>query len=109
VFGGKDGAGWTIKFWYDAHRAYGVIGYALLFVIFALVFEKFMFDQLSKRLFKWRPAIDAVEVVEERFDAPAKAAIGAAATGATATNAALGSITLATEGPDDSRSDKDHG
>jgi ABC-type nitrate/sulfonate/bicarbonate transport system permease component len=105
VFGGKDGAGWTIKFWYDAHRAYGVIGYALLFVIFALVFEKFMFDQLSKRLFKWRPAVDAVDVVEERFDAPTKAAVGAA----TATGAALGSISLATEGPDDSRSDKDNG
>jgi hypothetical protein len=105
VFGGKDGAGWTIKFWYDAHRAYGVIGYALLFVIFALVFEKFMFDQLSKRLFKWRPAVDAADVVEERFDAPTKAAVGAA----TATGAALGSISLVTEGPDDSRSDKDNG
>lgn len=55
VFGGQDGAGWTIKFWYDAHRAYGVVGYALLFVIFALVFEKFLFDRLSKRFFRWRP------------------------------------------------------
>lgn len=98
VFGGQDGAGWTIKFWYDAHRAYGVIGYALLFVVFALIFEKFMFDQLSKRLFKWRPAVD-VEVVEERFDGPSKAAVKAAESAGTATGAALGSITLATEGP----------
>jgi NitT/TauT family transport system permease protein len=98
VFGGQDGAGWTIKFWYDAHRAYGVVGYALLFVIFALIFEKFMFDQLSKKLFKWRPAVDA-EVVEERFDGPAKAAVASAAAASTATGAALGSITLATEGP----------
>jgi len=98
VFGGQDGAGWTIKFWYDAHRAYGVVGYALLFVIFALVFEKFMFDQLSKKLFKWRPAVDA-EVVEERFDGTAKAAVASAAAASTATGAALGSITLATEGP----------
>lgn len=105
VFGGQDGAGWTIKFWYDAHRAYGVVGYALLFVIFALVFEKFMFDQLSKRLFRWRPSLDAVEVVEQQFDAPTKAAVGAA----TATGAALGSISLATEGPDNPRSDKDDG
>ena len=102
VFGGQDGAGWTIKFWYDAHRAYGVVGYALLFVIFALLFEKVMFDQLSKRLFKWRPAIDAAEVVEKRFDAPVEAAIGAAAAGATVTGAALGSISLATEGPRES-------
>lgn len=101
VFGGQDGAGWTIKFWYDAHRAYGVVGYALLFVIFALVFEKFMFDQLSKKLFKWRPSLDAVEVVEQQFDAPTKAAVGAA----TATGAALGSISLATEGPRDSTDD----
>lgn len=99
VFGGQDGAGWTIKFWYDAHRAYGVVGYALLFVIFALLFEKVMFDQLSKRLFKWRPAIDAGQVVEKRFDAPIEVAIGAAEAGATATGAALGSVSLATEGP----------
>lgn len=96
VFGGQDGAGWTIKFWYDAHRAYGVIGYALFFVIFALVFEKFMFDQLSKRLFKWRPSLDDVEVVEQQFDA--KASIGAAAAASTATGAALGSITMVTSG-----------
>ncbi|WP_214103561.1 ABC transporter permease [Acrocarpospora catenulata] len=59
VFGGQDGAGWTIKFWYDAHRAYGVIGYALLFVIFALFFEKFLFDRLSRRFFRWRPSANA--------------------------------------------------
>ena len=106
VFGGQDGAGWTIKFWYDAHRAYGVIGYALLFVIFALVFEKFMFDQLSKRLFKWRPEADAVEVVEERFDEPARAAVAAAETGATTNSAALGSITLVTHGVDEHLDDK---
>ena len=57
VFGGQDGAGWTIKFWYDAHRAYGVVGYAFLFVIFALIFEKFLFDRLSTGSSRWRPAV----------------------------------------------------
>ncbi|MHA6622161.1 ABC transporter permease [Pseudonocardia sp. DLS-67] len=66
VFGGQDGAGWTIKFWYDAHRAYGVIGYALLFVIFAIVFEKFLFDQLEKRLFRWRPPLEAAAAPKEQ-------------------------------------------
>jgi ABC-type nitrate/sulfonate/bicarbonate transport system permease component len=69
VFGGEDGAGWTIKFWYDAHRAHAVIGYALFFVIFALLCEKFLFDRLAARLFRWRPALDSVDVVEETFDA----------------------------------------
>ena len=98
VFGGQDGAGWTIKFWYDAHRSYGVVGYAMLFVIFALLVEKLLFDNLSKVIFKWRPAVDGGEVVEERFNPTAPAAVGAAAIGASTTTAALQSITQATGG-----------
>jgi ABC-type nitrate/sulfonate/bicarbonate transport system permease component len=112
VFGGQDGAGWTIKFWYDAHRAHGVIGYAMFFVIFALLFEKFMFDQLSRRLFKWRPSVDGVEVVEQEFDAPTKAAEAAGST----TSAALESINQTTLGTptkrelrEAKRRSKDHG
>lgn len=55
VFGGKDGAGWTIKFWYDAHRVNGVVAYALFFIIFALVLEKVVFGGIAARVFKWRP------------------------------------------------------
>jgi ABC-type nitrate/sulfonate/bicarbonate transport system permease component len=55
VFGGEDGAGWTIKFWYDAHRAQGIIGYALFFVIFALIVERLIFGRLSAHVFRWRP------------------------------------------------------
>ena len=112
VFGGQDGAGWTIKFWYDAHRAHGVIGYALFFVIFALLFEKFMFDRLSKILFKWRPAVDGLDVVEQEFDAPTKAAEAARST----TAAALESINQTTIGTPtrreqraEKRRSKDHG
>lgn len=104
VFGGQDGAGWTIKFWYDAHRAYGVVGYAFLFVIFALLFEKFLFDKLSERFFRWRPAASSGDVVEETFGAPA--ALGAVAAGATATNAALESIKEVTLGPPSAREDE---
>ena len=68
VFGGQDGAGWTIKFWYDAHRAHGVVGYAFFFVIFAIIFERLVFDAIAKRVFKWRPAVTGVEVVEEVFE-----------------------------------------
>lgn len=70
VFGGQDGAGWTIKFWYDAHRAFGVIGYALLFIIFALLFEKLLFDKLSDRFFRWRPKASRRDLTEERFEQP---------------------------------------
>lgn len=71
VFGGRDGAGWTIKFWYDAHRAHGVVGYAFFFMAFAIIFEKVVFDNVAKRVFRWRPAAAGVEVVEEVFEAEA--------------------------------------
>jgi len=69
VFGSDRGMGWTIKFWYDAHRAHGVIGYALFFIIFALALEKLVFDRLADKAFKWRPKIDAVEMAEGDFGA----------------------------------------
>jgi NitT/TauT family transport system permease protein len=69
VFGGQDGAGWTIKFWYDAHRAYGVVGYSFFFLIFALVIERFAFDAIAKRAFRWRPDTDGGTVDEAPLEA----------------------------------------
>lgn len=104
VFGGQDGAGWTIKFWYDAHRAYGVIGYAMFFVVFALLFEKFMFDRLSRWIFRWRPEIHG-DVVEQEFDVPAAPTVAEAALVSSTNTAALESIAQVTEGP---RSQREH-
>ncbi len=59
--------GWTIKFWYDAHRAHGVVGYALFFILFAMTLEKVVFDPLARRVFKWRPSIDIPQLPEEEF------------------------------------------
>jgi NitT/TauT family transport system permease protein len=67
VFASDRGAGWMIKFWYDAHRAYAVVGYALFFVVFALFLEKFVFDRIYERAFRWRPQSSQVEVVEEEL------------------------------------------
>jgi NitT/TauT family transport system permease protein len=67
VFGSQVGMGWTIKFWYDAHRAKGVIGYALFFILFAMTLEKVVFDPLARRAFKWRPQIDAYQLAETDF------------------------------------------
>jgi hypothetical protein len=68
VFASDEGAGWTIKFWYDAHRAHGVIGYALFFILFALFLERTIFERLERRAFKWRPKDASRLVVEKAFD-----------------------------------------
>jgi ABC-type nitrate/sulfonate/bicarbonate transport system permease component len=54
VYGSVDGAGWMIRYWYDAHRAQGVIGYALFFLLFALLLERVVFGRLSGWVFRWR-------------------------------------------------------
>lgn len=56
VFAATSGAGWNIRYWYDAHRAQGVVGYAFFFVIFALIVERLIFQKLSDRVFRWRPS-----------------------------------------------------
>lgn len=58
VWASTSGAGWNIRYWYDAKRASGVVGYALFFVLFALVVERWAFERFSKRVFRWRPATD---------------------------------------------------
>ncbi|HUP17693.1 MAG TPA: ABC transporter permease [Acidimicrobiia bacterium] len=68
VFASDQGAGWTIKFWYDAHRAHGVIGYALFFILFALFLERTIFERLERRTFKWRPKLSGIDVVEDALD-----------------------------------------
>lgn len=64
VFAAGEGMGWTIKFWWDANRAKGVIGYAFFFIIFAMTLEKLVFDPLAKKAFKWRPQLNAVQMAE---------------------------------------------
>lgn len=57
VWAATNGAGWMIRYWFDARRPSGVIGYALYFVIFALIIERLIFGRLSKRVFRWRPSV----------------------------------------------------
>ena len=54
VYAGVDGAGWEIRYWYDAHRAQGVIGYAIFFMIFALIVERLVFGKISSYVFRWK-------------------------------------------------------
>ncbi|HEX7099068.1 MAG TPA: ABC transporter permease [Acidimicrobiia bacterium] len=65
VFAATEGAGWTIQYWRDAHRAQGVFGYALFFVIFALILERLVFQRFARRVFRWRPEIGAETTISE--------------------------------------------
>jgi ABC-type nitrate/sulfonate/bicarbonate transport system permease component len=81
VFASDRGAGWMIKYWYDAHRAYAVVGYALFFIAFAMVLEKLVFDRIYERAFRWRPEAGQVEIVEEELGPDVGTDVAEAASG----------------------------
>jgi ABC-type nitrate/sulfonate/bicarbonate transport system permease component len=57
VFASTTGAGWMIRYWYEAGDSAGFVGYALYFVLFSLVVERLVFGRLSDRVFRWRPSV----------------------------------------------------
>ena len=57
VFGAATGAGWTFRFWYDAHRAYSLVGYAIFFIVLSLILERVVFGKLSAYVFRWRASV----------------------------------------------------
>lgn len=65
VFASSSGAGWTIRYWYDAHRGQGVLGYALFFILFALFIERGVFERISHLVFRWRPSAVQAATAEE--------------------------------------------
>jgi NitT/TauT family transport system permease protein len=58
VWASTEGAGWVIKFFYDAHRSQGIVGYALFFIIVAVFIERIIFGRLSGYVFRWRPTVE---------------------------------------------------
>lgn len=58
VFASNGGAGWMIEYWQTAYRIEGVLGYALFFVIVALLLEWAVYRPLSQYIFRWRRSTD---------------------------------------------------
>jgi ABC-type nitrate/sulfonate/bicarbonate transport system permease component len=57
VFAATSGAGWHITSMRDYGHFAGVVGFAVYFALFAIVVERLVFGRLSRRVFRWRPAL----------------------------------------------------
>ena len=55
VFGLTSGVGYMLAYWYHELYAAQVFAWALIFVIVVIFIEKFIFVQIDKKVFKWRP------------------------------------------------------
>lgn len=53
-FGAANGVGWRSRFWYDAARYRGFLGWVLIFIGFIFLLDGFVLRPLQRRAFRWR-------------------------------------------------------
>jgi NitT/TauT family transport system permease protein len=53
-FGSVNGVGWRSRFWYDAARYRGFLGWVIIFIVFIFVLDGLVLRPLQRRAFRWR-------------------------------------------------------
>jgi len=74
-FSASEGVGWRARYWYDANRYKGFVGWAIVFILFIAVLDRLVLVRLQRRAFRWRDAeLDAIERTAVEVDAGTKGA-----------------------------------
>jgi len=63
-FGSAEGVGWRTRFWYDANRYRGFVGWIIVFIIFIILLDRLVFTRIQRRVFRWRDAQGESEIAE---------------------------------------------
>ena len=53
-FGASNGVGWRSRFWYDAARYRGFLGWVIVFIVFIFVLDGLVLRPLQRHAFRWR-------------------------------------------------------
>ena len=53
-FGASNGVGWRSRFWYDAARYRGFLGWVIVFIVFIFILDGLVMRPLQRRAFRWR-------------------------------------------------------
>ena len=53
-FGASNGVGWRSRFWYDAARYRGFLGWVIVFIVFIIILDALVMRPLQRRAFRWR-------------------------------------------------------
>ncbi len=64
-FGAAEGVGWRTRYWYDANRYQGFVGWILLFIVIIVALDRLVLTPLQRRAFRWRDlGSEAIEFQE---------------------------------------------
>jgi NitT/TauT family transport system permease protein len=55
-FGAAEGVGWRTRFWYDANRYRGFVGWVVIFIIFIVLLDRLALTPIQQYAFRWRDA-----------------------------------------------------
>ena len=61
-FSGQAGVGFRTRYWFDANRYRGFLGWVIVFIVFIVVLDRLVLNRLQARAFRWRDQI-GVEIL----------------------------------------------
>jgi ABC-type nitrate/sulfonate/bicarbonate transport system permease component len=68
-FSASEGVGWRSRYWYDANRYKGFVGWVILFIAFIVLLDRLVLVRLQRRAFRWRDAqLSATERQAEEIE-----------------------------------------
>jgi NitT/TauT family transport system permease protein len=68
-FGAQEGVGWRARYWYDAARIRGFVGWVVIFILFIVLLDRLVLIRLQRRAFRWRETgLDELEREAEEVD-----------------------------------------
>lgn len=68
-FSASDGVGYRSRYWYDANRYKGFVGWVILFIAFIVLLDRLVLVRLQRRAFRWRDAqLSSTERQAEEID-----------------------------------------
>jgi len=69
-FSGQAGVGFRTRYWFDANRYRGFVGWVIVFIVFIVVLDRLVLNRLQSRAFRWR------DPVESEIDLSAQEQVG---------------------------------
>jgi NitT/TauT family transport system permease protein len=70
-FSGQAGVGHRTRYWFDANRYRGFVGWVIVFIVFIVVLDRLVLNRLQARAFRWRDPIELELELSEQEQAGA--------------------------------------
>lgn len=60
-FSGQEGVGFRTRYWFDANRYRGFVGWVIVFIVFIVLVDRVLLTRIQARAFRWRDPGEQLE------------------------------------------------